>query len=309
MKSFNYKARDKSGGMKNGNLQAIDRNAVLHELIVQGLVPLSVSEGQASKNVGDQPVNFKYLIYAIIALVFGGGIIVSKKMWLDNGERHAPKKNIKKNIVHVVPPQTGIKKSTQGSVTSVDNHESLKKLTTNSFVHAPEAKLGYETNRRIVVASILPDGSVTNVPPRAAFDSPAERALSVIVNTQPGMPIPPLMVMPTGQEFIDALNKAIVVYEDESEGTIEKKANVARAKEALKEYLEQGGKPEDFLLFYRKELHNQFNERRLANIEINRLVKEQGEAAALTYAEEMNKAFEERGIKKLQVPLTKKVSE
>jgi hypothetical protein len=308
MKSFNYTARDKSGGMKRGSVQAADRNAALHELTAQGLVPLSVTEGQASKSVRDKSLTFKYLIYVMIGLVLGGLLLMSGKMLTGKG-KEAPKKVLKQNTVKANLKQPAKKEPTQRIETVSISRESPKDLSTNSIIQAPEVSTGYATNRRIVVASILPDGSVTNDPPRPAFASLAERALSVIANTQPGMPIPPLMVMPTGQEFIDALNKGIVVYDDESEETIQKKANVARAKDLLKEYIEKGGKPDDFLLYYRKELHKQFTERRLANLEMIRLNKEQGQEAALKYAEEMNKGFEERGIKKLQVPQTKQVTE
>jgi hypothetical protein len=303
MKNFNYTARDRAGATKHGSIKASDRNAALHELAAQGMVPISVFEGPALKQARGQAIPFKYLVYAMTCLVICVLIFAWSQMKPVKSKSTTHKK-VQQKTAQVKSNYVASNTVKTNKVNDRENIDSQKVLITNRVVETNEPSIGYATNRRIRVNSILPDGTVSNVPPRLAFDSPAERALNVIANTQPGMPIPPLMIMPTGQEFIDALNKGIVVYDDEPETAVDKKANVAHAKEILKEYIDKGGKPEDFLTFYRKELLNQFNERRLANIEMNRIAKEEGEESALKYADEQNKSFAERGIKKLQ--LTKK---
>ena len=82
---------------------------------------------------------------------------------------------------------------------------------------------------------------------------------------------------------------------------IEGKANVAYAKQLLKEYIKEGGTPEDFLTYYHSELTAAFNEWRTAQKYAGDLVRAGDDAGAVRYIEEQNKNLAAKGIRPITV--------
>lgn len=141
------------------------------------------------------------------------------------------------------------------------------------------------------------------------FASGVEQVIGLIVNTKPGSSVPPLPNLHISEKVEDILNRDIVLYEEDNELTAEKKANVAQAKQLMKEYLAQGGKPEDFLSYFHGELKKAHTEWRAAQVKAISLFKEGDHEAALKYIEETNRTFSEKGMKPIVNPGTIKQEE
>jgi hypothetical protein len=145
-------------------------------------------------------------------------------------------------------------------------------------------------------------GISTNPPPPTGFSSPTEALINMIVNTPLGSPPPSLPRVPPREDFAKIFETDILVYDEDDEQTVAAKINVAKAKEYLKEYLEQGGTPDGFLTYYHDELRAAHQEWMLARKQALDLIKAGDAEGALLYVQEQNRAFAERGIKPIVIP-------
>jgi hypothetical protein len=302
MKSFNYTARDKTGGMKSGSLQAADRNSALQELTAKGLVPLSVIEGVA-RTTG-YTFNPLYVLYLALALVVIGFAV--KFFFLDTFHKATsekkpkiatkstvkePKNNNKKNNVPDNPATnaTMTVSPLNASFTNLENKVSEKK---ERRVLRPYLD---QTNRVIRFG-----GNKTNAP--TGFTSRIDFAINQLASTQMGMPPPPLIFIPPGEDVKAALERSILVYDTDTEETIEKKAAIAQSKQAMKDYIAQGGNPNEFSNFYHKQLLNAYEERRASQKNAMDLLKAGDKDGAALYVEEQNKKFAEKGYVPISIP-------
>ena len=155
--------------------------------------------------------------------------------------------------------------------------------------------------RRVRRVEVIP-GMSTNPPPPTGFSSQTEALINMIVNTPLGSPPPPLPRVPPREDFAKIFETDILVYDEDDEQTVAAKINVAKAKEYLKEYLEQGGTPDGFLTYYHDELRAAHQEWMLARKQALDLIKAGDEELAARYVEAQNKVFAERGIKAIFAP-------
>jgi hypothetical protein len=145
-------------------------------------------------------------------------------------------------------------------------------------------------------------GMSTNPPPPTGFSSQTEALINMIVNTPLGSPPPPLLRVSPREDLAKIFETDILVYDEDDEQTVAAKINVAKAKEYLKEYLEQGGTPDGFLTYYHDQLRAAHQEWMLARKQALDLIKAGDAEGALLYAEEQNKDFAKRGIKPIVIP-------
>jgi hypothetical protein len=294
MKNFNYTARDRAGATKRGSLKAIDRAAALHELAAQGMVPLSIMEGAAKEASGlsqKKPFIIAGAIVAVIAAVF---LVLNLLPKSSDSAGKKPKKNkvvqtTKKGPVKA--PQTASTNSTVAVKTAAEKEPALVPALTNKFVKP-----------KIQVIELYP-GCSTN-PPLTGYTSITERVINMIVNARPGLPPPPLIDLPPGETNIHKIIETnIILYETDDEDTAEQKANVAYAKQLLKEYLKEGGGTKDFLKYYHEQLNLTFEERSTAQKQFYDLIKAGDETKATEFYEAQNKTLSEKGICPLTLPL------
>lgn len=292
MKNFNYTARDKTGSTKRGSLKAADRNAAMQELSAQGMVPLSITEGVAQPgNRTIKPVHA--LMAGVAALIIIGVVIVVL----------FPKS---------ITPKTSAKKAASSKTPSAVNAQRNKKpvqlkvpgAATNAVIASVTATNSINssvTNNPIEGTASIPEVA-TNIPPRKMFSTGVEQVISLIVNTRPGSPVPPLLRLHSKENVMDILNRDIVLYEEDNELTAEKKANVAHAKQLMKDYIAQGGKPDEFLAFFHGELKKAHTEWREAQVQAVSLFKGDDQEAAQKYFEETNRTFTDKGMKPITKP-------
>ncbi len=305
MKNFNYTARDKSGSTKRGSLKAADRNAAMQELSAQGMVPLSITEGQASKTTTRQQVPLRYVILSITILVLGAAIFTWSQLKSRNSSQVA---NTRTKKVFKTPLGESSKipeKTNSVDKTLLTNDprqkgipETLRKVERTDIPKSEHTQYQQHTNRVVKFA-----GARTNQPP-TGFSSRLDNAINLLVTTPMGMPPPPLLVIPPGEDVKAALERSILVYDTDNPEKIEKKGAVAYAKQMIKDYIAQGGKPNDFIQYYHTQLLNAYEERKASQKIAMDLLKAGDKDGAALYVEEQNKKFTEKGYVPISIRST-----
>lgn len=304
MRNFNYTARDKNGATRSGSVQAADRNAALQELKAKDLVPLSVQEGPALKGIAVNRIPLKYGVMALALVV----IVVVIFAWSQMGLPPKPKPQKDKKPPKQVQVQKKVSPPPEEVKTNVVvpvKVEPVQPAATNVAVEKPKPISTNSLEYRIALQEgrIDQDGNV--IPVKPAYKSGTEQIISMIVNAKPGYPPPPLPRIHAREDVAKVLNTDILVYDEDTQASVERKANVAHAKQLMKEYLAQGGKAEDFLDFFHKELTSAFDEWKEAQRQTMELSRSGDQEAAVKFAEEQNKKFEQRGMRQVIVPLSK----
>lgn len=311
MKNFNYAARDKTGKVINGNLVAVDRNAVLTELKAQELVPVSVvaeANGRLVKAVSLQRLFSKRtLVMACVVLVLLGGVVAVKMVggFSNNGQssqnmakQMKKKPNAEKVLkikektpalsATVKPIQPNEKPKVDKEATNVlpVSRVRISRATTNTLAYIMAAKRG----------ELDENGNI-----RRKFTTASEQLINMMVNTKLGNPPPPLPHLPVSESINDILIRDIVVYDNDSPETIQEKENVAIAKQAIKEYIAQGGTPESFLTYFHDEHTKAYNEWKEVQQQTTMLTREGKLEEARRYADEKNTDFTARGIRNVLI--------
>lgn len=249
MKNFNYTARDKSGATKRGSVKATDRNAALHELAAQGMVPLSVTEGLAKEASGFSNKK-SFMIAGGIAAVLVGVFFVFQLMPKNTGGK-ASTKPIKvqgvKQTVRKAPP----KAETNQTQNLSKSDPSAKRVMAPIAKPVPSttavAKLGTEevlpirgAQRRLAEA-IKAGERISPI-----FNRSSESILSLY--TKPGLGAVP---HPLPDDFEEDMKKAlkenIVITDKDTPEEEQEKELVAWLKDDVRKYLEDGGTATDYI--------------------------------------------------------------
>lgn len=305
MKNFAYTVRDSGGALRRGTLDAPDRASALAALRRQDLTPVALEEGGASARGRAVPprAGAAWAALALAVLAVGGGL------WLALSRRSAPAAPVvpvapaapATPAVPAVPVAPVVTAEPAGTVgTAVGNAGTAE--TPASERPAPAAGVGLSARKKPMrVIEAIP-GMSTNPPPQTGFSSNTERVLNMIMNAKRGMPPPPLIPLPPGEDLAKVLERDIGVLDEDDEQTIAEKANVAYAKKLLKEYLEQGGDPDAFLEHYHGALKKDFEERQSAQKFMMELLWAGDKKGVEEYMTRKNAELEERGIVPLKIP-------
>jgi len=302
MRDFNYTARDKSGAIKSGSVKATDRNAAMQELKAQGMVPLSVTEGMTKSS---SSLSFKpfYVIATVVALLVIG--LAVKFFILDKSQtKGSVTRQVKTAKVSTrekkVTQKNGAKEESLIPTNDVARARTATVIADNPLVEKKPANTMIRhqpsTNRVIRFG-----GDNTNRP-FTGFTSRIDYAINQLASTQMGMPPPPLIFIPPGEDVKAALERSILVFDTDTEATIEKKAAIAQAKQAMKDYIAQGGDPNEFTKFYHKQLLEASDEHRISQKTAMDLWKAGDKEGAALYIEEQNKKFAEKGYVPISIP-------
>jgi hypothetical protein len=295
MKSFNYTARDKAGGMKRGSLQAADRNAALHELVAQGMVTLSITEGATKKTSGFS--NLKPFIVAGGIAVVLGGVFFLLQLMPKNLAGMATNKPKKVQGLQQTEKQTDVAgqemSHTMGAVLKGKREEATKENLDRKIKIATQP----------AATNLSMDVAITNAPP-PMYTSQTEAYLHAIFNTELGNSPPRYLPLPRKENIMAIVERDILIYDTDTDADIQQKAQVAQAKKILKEYLEKGGDKQDFVDFYYKELEVAHADRLDGLNQMRTLYATGDEEGAMRFMEDKNKTFAEKGIKLLKRPFT-----
>lgn len=298
MNNFSYTARDAAGAMQRGIISAANRVGALQALKAQGLTPIELAESVARKEASSLSKVTKSVLLGGLAM--GVLIIAAFRMMPDSKpkvqkqknevKKTEPERTVRTQTASVTPP---VAASAPSSAPATQDPSTPKVLGP-----ADRAKplISQHPQRHEETVSEVP----TN-PPLRHLSSGTEQVISMIVNTRLGNPPPLLLRLPKGENIAEILDRDIVLYDDDSDKMIEAKTNVAYAKQLLKEYIQEGGKPEDFIEYYHSELTAAFNEWRTAQKYATDLIRAGDDAGALRYIEAQNKILSAKGIRPVTV--------
>ncbi len=291
MKNFNYTARDKSGSTKRGNLKAVDRNAAMQELSAQGMVTLSITEGANQSQseglmLGSRRTRTLLASVAVLIVValggwyFFGGSVARSKNHLNRKVAKEPAKKPEKSV------SSALTKRPEASISVKTNDIAAMTVEPITKSSTPLADARYGTNRvRSGRAPSRGDG----------YSSMTERHINMVVNTKLGMKPLPLFKLPKGEDIAKMLQSDIIVYDTDTEKQIEQKANVAKAKEMLKEYLSKGGTTDQFVEYFHGVLEEAAAERSALQQQMFELAKKGDQDATTLFMEEANKTLGAKG--------------
>ena len=298
MKHFVYTAKDASGVLKRGDLEAPDRTTALESLKTKGWMPVSLTEGHA-------PLEKKRWLMplAVAAFFVGVGCVVFWMTWSKILPEEKP--TMTANVIQRTPEEKETQKAKEAQVEPELANAEQETLPEPIEVllppvqPKPQARPLAQTERPV---RVLTPAESTNPPPRRAFSTGTEQLISWVANTRLGDPVPPLPMLPFGEDIEKILDTDIAVYDDDDEKNIQAKVNVAKMKQAMKVFIKEGGDPHDFLASYREELDVVYKERVTEQKELMRLYREEGAEQAQTFANTRNKELEARGIRPLALP-------
>jgi len=298
MKNYNYTARDANGITKRGCINAVDRHDALRLIKAQNLIPQSVVEDSMANQGTTLSLSPRMLISGLTLLALLAGLLV----WWYAPKSDLEKKTVVKKAKHSVSQASKLKtKMAETNAVVV----SAPVPAVGNAAQSPEGSAG--NTRASAYRNVPKEGPIDEqkqvVKKPRAFSSGTEQVLSMIMNKKIGDTPPPLPNLPLNERtnIVMILNKDIIVYDDDNEQMIQQKANVAHAKQLLKEYINQGGSPEDFLWYYRDQLTQANKEWMTAQKTLLELHKTDREAA-LKYGQEQGKILSEKGIKPLMLP-------
>ena len=312
MKSFTYAARDMSGALKQGSVEAADRAEAIGLLKAQGLAAVSLTEDAAPRKPGS---NIRFAVYSgasAVALILAGDAAWRRvpEKWAGKAEAIAegrvPERPKPKTVPHAEtkPADTPSVSFETGSGTGGEPGD-----TTRPERPDPVPPAGCTTplpeppadGQSVETAPALPVGR-----PQTGYSSGTERVINMIVNAQLGSPPPPLLQLPPGEDIEEILGRDILLFDDDDDKMRQEKENVAYAKQLLKEHLGQGGTTETFLRHYHGQLTQAFDEWREAQKKATLLLKSGDEKAASEFIEMQNLNFSARGIRPIMPPPVKK---
>jgi cell division protein FtsI/penicillin-binding protein 2 len=295
MRNFNYTARDKSGAMKRGSVQSADRNAALHELTVQGLVPLSVTEGmlKTSSSISVKPV---YVISVVIALLVIG--LAVKFFILDKAQvkvsANKQSKNTQVATSALKPDKKNLTSSNKEKIAKKQQQEAdfQSKAITKEIEHS-KASFNPSTQRVEVVEDTKPSG----------FTTEGDQVLALATAVPLGEPLPPLPISPDLDKQIDkSLKTSIIVYDDDDDKVFNQKATVAKIKEELAKLISEGHSASN-LVTQMTQSHNEVALiRSEAQAFAERLYSEGRFEEAQSFVNDTNKEFSEASVQEIKLP-------
>ena len=299
MKSFVYTAKDVSGALKRGGLQAVDRTDALDSLKTKGWTPISLMEGHVPR---EEKKWLMPLVLMMLSVVLGYAVFMIVRTSPQPKETPKATTNVAQRMQEGVSAQ-GAKETTQPEPALADSEKEapLDQVDVLSLPVQPNPPIK-PLAQAVRPVRVLTPGGGTNLPPRQAFSTGTERLISWMANTRLGDPVPPLPMLPIGEDIEKILDTDIAVYDDDDEKTVQAKVNVAKMKQSMKAFIKEGGDPQDFLTFYREELDMVHKERVEEQKELMRLYREGGGEQARAFADTRNKELGARGIRPLALP-------
>lgn len=273
--------RGKSGATETRVYEAESRSALFPLLQSDGITPIKIEEGAVEGRGTKWPrVAVAVLLVAavvglLLLLIMHGVADAGDEAKVETSVKPSASNRVKsahRTVQYQKPPKTGDRLA--DALAAVEAAENA--LTIQS---APKVKIpaGY-TNR--------------------TFKTGVEQLMSWVFTTEVGdmpMPIPAI-----GDEERKQLSTILLskneVKDGDSERTIFAKETVDYAKEEMRKFIEQGGDPDEFLQYYYSQLRHAFEFRNEAQQQYYDLQEEDPKLAE-EFAQEVNKSFDEKGIK------------
>ncbi len=239
-------ARDKKGATQSGTLLALDRNAALHELRSQGMVTLSLVENQRGIVPRQNNQLFERIIVAVAAVSL---VIIGLMVWWwlqghPKGVQSTSNRPLKKSMEAKTTKVKSLsqKQMKPGDFQAVAPTQLVEEVTRERPVKTSRAPSPHKAPEPTVKMVEWPTNEITRV-----FEREIEFRMAQYINAGQRPSPPPPMIQTNLEEMAkDALSKNIVVQDNDTESIYATKENVAKMKEALRQYMAQGGTASEF---------------------------------------------------------------
>ena len=298
--TYTYTYRDEKGAVRTGTVDAANRAALFSELRGRGISPLSVKEG------GDKPLTKKSMglqqkavlcALACLVLLVGVSLIFVTRDGTGPTNGSARAKGVGTTVVKA---KTGAAQAEASNmvprVTANIRDSSAKAAAANvvtSEVQAPELPS---------IGTNLPPQSAPLPPP--TFDTASDQVIAMAIQAdEHGMPPMPL----SGgleREFLESLNKEIVILDTDDEQTRSLKESVKATRAEIKKLMDEGMSFNQIMQEHQKLANENAKIRDDATLELKKILDSGDVEGAKAYKRKINLALDQMGIKGLSVAVT-----
>ena len=314
---FSVKYRDNSGALCEKAVEAADRSECFAKCKAQGIVPIAVEAGAAAKKPapasGSAASGKSRLVLLAAALAAIGAAV-----WFwPNGKdaekaENAPVQKVEKKtsakLAKESAPATNMVKKVERPVQKGEKPEYVKKpgqlqLPDGKILTFPTPKPGETRKVHAYGHTYECDhlGNFRDITPRKLFHTAFE-ANFLGLAVEGGAFIPAFL---TGLDESDVKKMLLKKYEPIGDETEEEMAKLKAYDEmrcAALEYMEQGGKFDDFVNDFAQFEKQQRQMRAMGLGEVMKLVKQGKVAEAKEMAEAADKLMEQKGFKPIRLP-------
>ena len=319
--TFTVTYRGADGALREEAVEAAGRAECFAQMKARGIVPVSVREGASLGERASRPfrsraktsprnaqdarclsgggklkssiLNLKSAIFLAAVLAAAGGVW----WWLSadkDGSIVLPKYGTsEKNGKHAAPQvRTAKPKVAQ------QQHPAFAVPVTN--ILRETAKI----HKPPTVTNYLVGITITTNKPKNIFRSATEKMLYSIFSTPLGSPPPPMCRIPLRDkaELEAILNATFEQSNDKDEKRKEMEQTVDAARKVFKDYIDKGGKPDEFMDYFRDELAKYHEDWKMAQKVAMAACRDEDPEVARQMIEEINSRLAEKGIKPVNVP-------
>ena len=317
--------RDANGASTTEVVEAASRADCFAQMRSRGVAVLSVKEGGVKKSNRFRPtVNGRSknssgkLVTGILALLFVALAGVFLWWWQSGPTQKQPKNTSIQKVEKTKQPKTVKTPSSIVNVTRTDastnsvvvNSLPAKKETSPStnemYMGSRIVGRDVRTNRFGEVSEILTteDGRTHLVQKaeKPVFDNAADQLLAMAVSPSGGV-MPPLPLRPGLEaEFRKAIERPIIVHDDDSDSVKEAKRRVIEARIQMKDMLDKGMAFDEVLREHQRLSNENASIRKDAMKTFNELLNSGDVDGAKEYAEKINGTLGQLGIAPITMP-------
>lgn len=302
--NFRVTYTDRSGERKTEVLSAVDRRAAFSELAARGITPVSLvacgDSPSGASRAGRSPSGVWRGALAGSAVIVAA--LVSWLLISPDKEQTKPSDPPKK----VAPTKSPVVTQSRPIEDAVTNRHQ-KAIQPSGQVAAKGAETAAATNA--VPEAVAVKEKPAEAPGGIQYTTCTEQILGWIFSCPIGNAPMPLPNLPPKE--LENLEKILttpnLVKEGDDDFVREQKEIIEQAKQEFKKFIDEGGKPKDFLNYYHDLLinyHDQFVDAQKA---VLKAVREEDPELAREFFEKVNAQLAEKGIK--QIKLSRKFSE
>lgn len=295
MSAYSVTFRGKDGRQESVIIEAADRDAVFDELSRRGISAIRVEDAKgksvrrAARSGGKPSVAGRALAWGIVGLLVAAGAYFASRYLAPEAFSPAKAERPAKAVNAAPETQAPIESPDVAAQTPAANSQSKRLADALAGVAAAESALTIRQPPKV------------NVPPgytNRTFKTGVEQLMSWVFTVEVGdmpMPIPPISEDDRQQLAVILVSKN-EIKDDDSDMTAFSKEQVDFAKEEMRDFIKQGGDPDDFLQYYFDQLRHAFEFRNEAQQQYYDLLEDDPDLAA-EFAREVNRSFDVKGIK------------
>ena len=296
--TFTVKYRTSNGSISEKAVEAANRADCFAKCKAQGILPVKVEAGKVTEKSASTPSlivsrKSKFMLFVMALAAVGAAVW----MMLQNEvatEKAKPKKTKSAGLAAEVTPAKAPKPVAE-PVKEVLPPEPKRESLRDPGLSDEQRQEMYEKK---LAEAPLPKENTNRL-----FRTALEQVMGWVFTTQLGDMPPPLPPIPDYDlvHLEEILNQRTTIHETDTDKQGHEKDTVDYVKKELKDFIDKGGDPENFLKFYHDELKSAYQERSMAQQQVMKIIQEDP-AVAIEYMKEVNESLASKGIKAVVLP-------